>query len=795
MKKMLFFLLAAVASCISFAQTVRDAAFEGFTVSFSTPVPHITVDSFTHISIDGYQQRGELGEPSLPVLSRMVELPVGADVTLQVVEAQYDTIPFHLPLFPRQPSPSKRHTKNPPFRWNKEVYREPGFHGSDLVTVQPVGIMRDRRLGKLHFSPVRVNHATHQLLVCRKAVVNVRFSNADPQLTQELYSRYHTPYFDASPALNTLYGTTGAVLSDMAPLRITVLAAQSLKCSAIDDFVAWKRKQGFLVDLVYVPNGTQPDVAAAAVRQIYENEQPAPLSLLLMGDHNQLPAFYSDLPATNVMHDPDVQLDNHVTDLYFSTLTDDILPDLYRGRMSAKDTVQLSNIIDKTIYYEQYGFQDDSYLSRSVLIAGVDNYYFNDYYDNAWRCADPTMDYVASTYINAKNGYTDVTYYKNNTAQVPDGVAVTGSSSSNTVRIKLKNLYTDGVGWINYSGHGDWDRWAIPSFTVDDVMGDTTYYWGTTTINPPMANYDKPSFMIGNCCLSNSFDYSVCFGEALLLRERRSGAVGYIGCTNSSLWDEDFYWSVGVRDNIYNKMNLAYDADHRGAYDYLFHTHGEDFYSSVATAGQMLHAGLMSLQSISGSDSWSTSVCEYYWEIYQLMGDPSLMPWMGQAKDLSSQVTVGLKPNEQQVIVSAPAGSYVAMVHKDSLSLKAAAITGDDGYAYLPLDTVAYDSCLISITAQGYKPCFVAFADAPVKVDNLSVGSPAVWPNPASRCCTVKAIGLQEAVVLNMMGQAVATVAAHADTAVVDLSHLPAGLYLLKTKTSSGTSVQKLVVM
>ena len=45
--------------------------------------------------------------------------------------------------------------------------------------------------------------------------------------------------------------------------------------------------------------------------------------------------------------------------------------------------------------------------------------------------------------------------------------------------------------------------------------------------------------MIGNCCLTNKFEKDVCFGEALLRKTNRAGAVAYIGGTNYTYWGEE----------------------------------------------------------------------------------------------------------------------------------------------------------------------------------------------------------------------------------------------------------------
>ena len=57
------------------------------------------------------------------------------------------------------------------------------------------------------------------------------------------------------------------------------------------------------------------------------------------------------------------------------------------------------------------------------------------------------------------------------------------------------------------------------------------------------------------------FDVSVCFGEALLRAEDK-GAIGYIGGSNNTYWDEDFWWGVGsgniTSNPSYNNTSCYY---------------------------------------------------------------------------------------------------------------------------------------------------------------------------------------------------------------------------------------------
>ena len=106
---------------------------------------------------------------------------------------------------------------------------------------------------------------------------------------------------------------------------------------------------------------------------------------------------------------------------------------------------------------------------------------------------------------------------------------------------------------------------------------------------------------------------------------RIKGAIGFIGCSNDSYWDEDYYWAVGPGTI---SADPVYDASGLGAYDRMFHTHGESPSDWYFTMGQINYAGNLAV-------SASTSPRKkYYWETYNLIGDPSVIPILGKPQIL-----------------------------------------------------------------------------------------------------------------------------------------------------------------
>lgn len=699
MKKVFFalFLGLALMSSTVMAQKVTTmhssytaASFAFETKAASVGSTSVNGNNYTTLSFPTSSPSNILGRPNLPVVTEIIEVPLCENIQVVLTDVQTKKLNnLKYPLMPVQPAPSKSDTAPKAFVFDNEFYADSVCHYS--VVVRPMGIARDRKVATLTIQPFDYNPATGELSQIVSATITLRYSGTNVQETEKLHTRYYSPDFALGhKVLGTLPASKD--VSTSVPIHYLIVAHSSFR-GHFDNFVNWKKRQGFLVTVAYTDDngvGTSNTSIANYIKSFYTNatpELPAPTYLLLIGDHQQIPAFNARCSHPS---------SSHVTDLYFSTWTDgDHLPDCYYGRFSARTVGELTPQIEKTLYYEGYNFEDDSYLGKGILISGVDGGYVN---DNAYRYADPAMDYIAKYYVNQYCGFNDVRYYKNNTSFAPAGVTVTGSSQSSSSEVALRNLYSQGYGWINYSAHGDDNKWHEPELTTNQVAN--------------MNNVNKPSVMIGNCCLSGRFNtpsYDACLGEALLRRNNNAGAVVYFGGTNSTYWPHDFCWSVGVRNNISNTMDATYNASYPGMYDLLFHTHGEDHTAWHNTAGAMVTAGNNTIETYG-------SYQLYYWEIYELFGDPSLMPWLGKAAimDYTADQTIPL--GTASYCVSVAPYSYVALTQGEEHDLIAAAYADANGNAMLefatPLTIGEYE---LVIWAQNYQPVFT-----PVNVIELN---------------------------------------------------------------------------
>ncbi len=670
---------------------VSQSDYSGVSVLFSAGALHQETykeegGNYTILTMQNFGLDGLIGQPALPTLVKLVELPLGGEVAYRVKAIDMDTLDgallnVSLPVMPQQPSRHK--SDRTPFVLQKDAqaYATDAFLGHEPIRVNKIGVARDKNLAEVYFSPLRYNPVTNQFILVRSIEVSIYVKNADQMATQEMKQRYHSPAFGlGTEVINRLPEAKDA--RSVAPLRYLIVSHTMFQ-RQLNDFIRWKRRQGFLVDLAVTNGSVMTHNTSLSlkdyIKQQYTNataERPAPTFVLLVGDVEQIPPANTYDGSTAGGYVSDIE--------YFTWTEGDDLPDCYYGRFSAQSLAELTPQIEKTLMYEQYAFPDDGFLSRAALVSGVDGGYSG---DNGYKYCDPTMNYIAKMYVNPNHGFDTIAFYKNNPNHVTGSVPVTGGCQNSATAPALRRFYNEGFGWVNYSAHGDIQEWYQPSFTNNHVAS--------------MTNQNKFGIMIGNCCLTNHFQTTTCFGEALLRKGNNAGAVAYVGGTDVTYWYEDFVWSVGMRNNssINNSYDAPYSANNLGMYDRLFHTHNESFDQWHTTMGSMIYAGNMAVQASSSSRKL------YYWQVYSLMGDPSLMPWLGRAETMTPTHDQILVPGVSEFRVLVPAHAYVALTLNDSLL--AAAFADENGAAVLQLSDIAPgDNPELAVMAQNYKPYF-----------------------------------------------------------------------------------------
>jgi uncharacterized membrane protein len=546
--------------------------------------------SFDEISIEGFSHSNRIGEPKLPVSTKIVAVPIGAELSFEVISRQSlrldgsDSRLQHK-LLPVQLSVSK--SDDPallPFKQNEELYNRDEFTGGELFRIEEIGYMRGLRLFQFYFEPIRYNPVSGELQVTYDATIRVNFNNPDLIATQDLLARTASYEYEALYA-QTVFNWDASTRASLVryPTKMLILCPPNYT-DEMAPFVTWKQQQGYNVTVTTVGTGGTIANTTAAINTYMASvwsaataQDPAPTYLIIVGD--------TSTSGDNIIANTGAT-GSHVTDLTYVRLNGtDYVPDMYYGRFSVASGTELTNAVNKTITFEKTQMPDLTYLGKAVMIAGVDSGFGPTHGNGA-------INYGTTNYFNSSQGITSNTYL------------YPASGSSDATIIANAN---EGRGYINYTAHGSETSWADPTFSVSDVNS--------------MTNTNKYGVMVGNCCVTNAFGTDVCFGESII-RKANAGGVAYIGGTNNTYWDEDYWWAVGAKGTA-NGNAPAYDATKLGAYDAMFHTHSEAFTDWAQTTGDAVYMGNLAVA------QGNSSRTNYYWEIYSIMGDPSLMPYFG----------------------------------------------------------------------------------------------------------------------------------------------------------------------
>jgi hypothetical protein len=630
---------------------------------------------FFKISIPGHNPSSDPGKPEMPVLSRMISVPENCTVDIKISDIVSEKIipsskNFKGLLYPRQPGTTKDFQKQRAgFVIDNTEYSKQGIIKSDTVKVEYIGKVRNKQLATIQISPVRYNPYTNELNVIKSMRVEVIFTASNNSAAVSL--KGSSLLFNQSVDNGVLNYNPSDVVTGYSdqPVRMIIITDTAFKKN-LAPFYTWKTQKGYKLTVLYkgaTLAGNTFTQLKDTLTKIYNSStdtNPAPEYLLIIGDVNRIPRYEG---ASNY------------TDMYYGEFdgNDDYIPEMYIGRLPVADTNELKAAIGKIIQYEKFQFADtNKFYTRSLITAGNDPAYVT--------FMNGQVKYAVTNYLNSTNNIEGHHFYYPQSYNSEDSI---------------KKLIKKGVGFINYTGHGDASGWIDPAIRSSDI--------------PLFQNKNMYPFVISNACRTAQYATPGSFGNTMIVSADK-GAIGYIGCSNDSYWDEDFYWAVGVgtvtTDPKYAETGL-------GALDRLFHTNGEspsDWYLSM---GQVNYAGNLAV-----SESTSSRK-KYYWETYTLLGDPSTIPFIGTPDTFEISLPDTLPNGIKSLSMVIPPFAYMAVSHFDTLW--DASFASPSGSVVLDMPGLSNDSCLVVITGQNKIPIIktIHFAEVNKEFVNLTSSS------------------------------------------------------------------------
>lgn len=632
---------------------------------------------FYRISIPDHMPTVKPGRPELPVYSKLLSLPDGTDYKIRISEVKSTRIRpagknIRGLLYPAQEGETKTTQEGKPrFVIDKTLYESKDLITSDTVTIEHIGIVRNKNLANLIISPVRYNPRSNVLEVITSMKIEILFSASDGSFSKSSIPESSVPAESLSKSVMAF--DPGKVVPGFTdkPVKMIIITDTAFK-KHIKPFVEWKTQKGFRIKVLYKGTGlagntyTQLKDTLTKIYNSATESDPAADYLLIIGDVTRVPYYGT----------------GNVTDMYYAEYdgNGDYIPEMHVGRLPVADTSELKSILGKIIQYEKFKFSPtNKFYQGAIAAAGSDAGYATH--------MNGQLKYLVSNYLAAQSSIKESHFYY--------------PSPLDTEKDSIIKLINKGTSFINYTGHGVENEWLHLKIKVADTV--------------LLKNKDMYPLIISNACRTAAFSTKYSLGNRMVLSENK-GAIGFIGCSNDSYWDEDYYWSVGTIGTI--TAEPTYAGTGLGAFDRLFHTHSESPSDWYYTLGQINYAGNLSV-------SASTSARKkYYWETYNVIGDPSMIPIIGQPKAFSFSITDTLPNGIKSMTFNIEPFSYIAVSRAGVLW--DATYASASGSAVLEMPGLSNDSCLIVVTGQNRFPIIKTVRFSSINKEFLNLTSSVV---------------------------------------------------------------------
>ncbi len=463
-----------------------------------------------------------VGEPQLPLYSRLVGLPGNTAAQVEILEAESQEVPLPYPVQPYQGVVYRSGEREyPEFQFRPEAYEQESYPPEGPVALGRVGILREVRVAPLIFYPVVYHPRRQTATVYTRLRVRVTFEGVG----SNAFSRVPTT---VSPSFLPLYRKL--LLNAETVLRHRTLQEGSLLVIANDAYAEaaqayarFKRDLGVPVVLRFTSefNPLTAEVIKDYIQEAYDTWETPPEYVVLIGDAEDVPYFteYS-IP----------------TDQPYAELAgDDFFPDIHYGRISVATAEQANYVVQSKVI--RYTLAPDTstlaWFTSGTGISGSD--YVDD--ENAARCGLIASEYGHLTHWDS----------------------LYASLGTNTVNNILDAL-NQGRSWLAYFGHGSATSWVStsPSFEISHVYS--------------LTNGLRLPTIMDIACDNGAFVNGECFAEAWIRAgdtTNPKGALAIVAATVSSPffytdtlgrgfflgYFRDSLWSVGAA-LTYGKMYM-----------------------------------------------------------------------------------------------------------------------------------------------------------------------------------------------------------------------------------------------
>lgn len=550
--------------------SIRQQSAQGVSIGFSIKEFDIATRAFNgemmqEIELTGNFLPNAEGAPNLPVISRYIALPQGAQATV-VVKRQRTEVIDNVSLAPAPRIPLD--TERGPLQYNKDlsIYSSNTYYPQQPVILSQPSKLRGVDVVLVSITPYQYNPVTKQLVVIRDLDVEVNFTGGNGHFGEDrLRSRYWDPILkdnifnsESLPAID--YSARMAYQSknrETGCEYLIIVPNDAIFSQWADTIKKFRTEQGILTKIVTLQEigGNTTTAIENYINNAYNNWDIPPAAFLMMADHGtnastQIPAPIWDSYC--------------VSDNIYADVDNDDMPEIAPARMTAQNADHLKTMVEKFIGYETDPPTSASFYNSPITALGwqterwfqicsevVGGFWKNSLGKtpiriNAVYQGNPASD----PWSTASNTATVVNYFgPTGCAYIPATPQELGGFDGGTPAM-VNQALNNGSFMLQHRDHGFEQGWGEPGYTSTHISS--------------LTNVGKLSYIMSVNCLTGKYNYSSeVFAEKFhryKYNNQYAGAVGILAASevSYSFVNDAFVW--GMYDNMWPNFLPSYGA-------------------------------------------------------------------------------------------------------------------------------------------------------------------------------------------------------------------------------------------
>ena len=564
------------------------------------------------------------GEPNVVAVSALVLIPLGTTIEVTVTAGSYELFSAGR-IDPVQPKVGEGSNESIPPEEDyidNTIYNSSSPFPGKFYEFVKLGTVRGHEFGVLYIYPYQYYPDEEKTYVYNNIQLDITYSGTVTSLPDNLLSEFDpielVPInfdpielavinFDQVIELELAATTTLKSTQTYEEGCELMIITKDILLPAAERLQQYRESRGIETKIEALSGTVTPSDIDSYIESCYQNMDPVPRYILLLGDIDVLPA--SD------------QLAGKTTDLPYFDVDDEspMLPDFSSGRIPVSTLTDAHIWIDKIIAYEKIPY-DDPFFSKAALVS-----FFRPVIDG---CGSEYFRYIKTceelgALFTLRGIEFDRLYYSNQSSiqeytYVPAFLMHDDKSSAPvSADIELPNSY--GFTWdkthediiesmnsnnflVVHRGHGSTSAWGtenLEQFSSTDIAS--------------LTNSEYPSVVWSLNCLTGKFDGTTdCISEKLG-KYAGGGAVGIVAATDETETIYNDYMAHGLANAIWPEFQDLRQGRTIGELSYQY-----------LRMGDVLRYSLINLINVSNNKGAVDPGALNHLISYHWLGDPTM---------------------------------------------------------------------------------------------------------------------------------------------------------------------------